>query len=153
MHELAAWPHTIGTAWLAQDEGAARMKTGLEGEGAATQDPALGPGAAGGGGDPAGGGYMFLIIIVMMVVLLGMTALSGRKERKRHQSLVSGLQKRDKVRAAGGIIGSIIEVKDDELLLETDRASNTRIRVARSSVQSVLSSGGGSQGTEAAASE
>ena len=125
-----------------------RMMTGLEGESsAATQaDGALPPA---GGAQPSGGlGMMFPIVIVMMIALLVLTSMSGRKERKRHQQLVSGLQKRDKVRAAGGIIGSIIELKDDEILLETDRSTNTRIRVARSSVQSVLSSAAGSTAEE-----
>lgn len=142
----------IRYTWIAQDDASPRMKTGLEGETASQGDGAAAPGSpAGAPGDAGGGGYMFLIIIVMMVVLLGMTALSGRKERKRHQELVNNLQKKDRVRAAGGIIGSILEVRDDELLLETDRSSNTRIRVARSSVQSVLSSGGA--GAEPAADE
>lgn len=104
------------------------------------------PGGVGGEGGstgtgPAGGGSFFFIMIAMMVGLILLTTMSGRKEKKRHASMVSGLKKKDKVRAAGGIIGTIVEIKNDELLLETDRASNTRIRVARGSVTSVMSEG------------
>ncbi len=97
-----------------------------------------GEGGSGGAG-PAGGGSFFFIMIAMMVGLILLTSMSGRKEKKKHAAMVGGLKKKDKVRAAGGIIGTIVEVKGDELLLETDRASNTRIRVARGSVSSVLS--------------
>ncbi len=101
-----------------------------------------GEGAGGGGGaGPAGGGSFFFIMIAMMVGLILLTSMSGRKEKKKHAAMVGGLKKKDKVRAAGGIIGTIVEIKNDELLLETDRASNTRIRVARGSVSSVLSEG------------
>ena len=97
-----------------------------------------GAGAAGGGG--GGFGSLLPILLLMMAGMLIMTSLSGRKERKKHAALMAGLGKKDKVRAAGGIIGTIIEIKNDEVLLETDRASNTRIRVARSSVSTIISS-------------
>ena len=85
-------------------------------------------------------GSLLPIMLLMMAGILIMTSLSGRKERKKHATLMAGLGKKDKVRAAGGIIGTIIEIKNDEVLLETDRASNTRIRVARSSVTTIISS-------------
>lgn len=101
-----------------------------------SQDPAGATGAA-----PSGGLGPFIPLMVLMFAgLLILTSLSGRKERKKHEQLIKGLSKKDKVRAAGGIIGTIIEVKNDEVLLETDRASNTRIRVAKSSVTTVISS-------------
>lgn len=84
-------------------------------------------------------GSLLPIMLLMMAGILIMTSLSGRKERKKHAALMASLGKKDKVRAAGGIIGTIIEIKNDEVLLETDRASNTRIRVARSSISTVIS--------------
>ena len=112
-----------------------------------TVDPSGDPNVIGSGQNTGGGpgGSFFLIMIVMMVGMLLLASMSGRKEKKKHAELVNNLQKKDKVRAAGGIIGTIIEVKNDELLLETDRASNTRIRVARGSVQSVLSTSGATE--------
>lgn len=92
------------------------------------------------GGSPSGFGGFLPIMLLMMAGILIMTSLSGRKERKKHATLMAGLGKKDKVRAAGGIIGTIVEIKNDEVLLETDRASNTRIRVSRSSISSVISS-------------
>ncbi len=87
-----------------------------------------------------GMGSFLPIMLLMMAGILIMTSLSGRKERKKHAALMDSLGKKDKVRAAGGIIGTIVEIKNDEVLLETDRASNTRIRVSRSSISSVISS-------------
>ena len=83
---------------------------------------------------------LFFIMILMMAGILILTAFSGRKERKKHAALLASVGKKDTVRAAGGIIGTVIEIKKDEVLLETDRASNTRIRVARSSISSVIES-------------
>ncbi len=97
---------------------------------------------AGGGAAPASpfGGSFFLIIMVMMVGMILMTTMSGRKEKKRRAALLSAIGKRDKVQTSSGIIGTIIEIKGEELLIETDRASNSRLRVARGAVQQVLRS-------------
>lgn len=128
---------------LAQDSGSSGGVLGAP-SGSPSGETALGtPGdGTAGSGAPAGGGMGALlpIMLVMMAGILIMTSLSGRKERKKHESLLASLGKKDKVRAAGGIIGTIIELKNDEVLLETDRASNTRIRVARSSITTVIKS-------------
>ncbi|MBL4590764.1 MAG: preprotein translocase subunit YajC [Phycisphaerales bacterium] len=102
-------------------------------------DGAQGGGGTGGNGSPFGGSF-FIIIMVMMVGMILMTSLSGRKEKKRRAALLSAIGKRDKVQTSSGIIGTIIEIKGDELLIETDRASNSRLRIARGSIQQVLRS-------------
>lgn len=137
---IAVWAtHTM----IAQDSGSAGGVLGAPSGSPQSGTQALGTpdGSGGAAARPAGGMGSFLpIMLLMMAGILIMTSLSGRKERKKHAALMSGLGKKDKVRAAGGIIGTIIEIKNDEVLLETDRASNTRIRVARSSISTIISS-------------
>jgi preprotein translocase subunit YajC len=70
--------------------------------------------------------------------MLLITMFSGRKDKKRRKDMLSSLAKKDKIRSAGGIIGTIIEMKDDEVLIETDRASHTRLWLAKGSVASVI---------------
>ncbi len=89
---------------------------------------------------PAGGSNMFFFVIIMMVALLLLMSMSGRKEKKKRAQMLSTLGKRDKIRTAGGIIGTVIEMKNDEVLIETDRASNTRLWLSRGSISAVLKS-------------
>jgi len=92
-------------------------------------------------GQPAGGGSsIFFLPIVLIAGMFLMMSMSGRKEKKKRAQMLSTLGKRDKVRTAGGIIGTVIELKDDEVLIETDRSSHTRLRVSRSSVSTILDS-------------
>ncbi|MDF1869749.1 MAG: preprotein translocase subunit YajC [Phycisphaerales bacterium] len=129
-------------AMIAQDNGSAGGVLGAPSTSQSGSAP-LGTSAdpsAPGAARPSGMGSLLPIMLLMMAGILVMTSLAGRKERKKHAALMAGLGKKDKVRAAGGIIGTIIELKNDEVLLETDRASNTRIRVARSSISSVIES-------------
>lgn len=121
--------------------------------GADSAQPGSSPVGTPGGGAPAGPqglGWFMPLMIMMLVFLFASTLLGGRKEKKRRAEMLGGLKKRDRVQTAGGIIGTIIEIKGDECLLESDRASNTRLWVSRNSVAAVLKSGtGGSETAEA----
>lgn len=99
--------------------------------------------ATGGGQAPPGGGGIFWIMIPFLLLMILMMSMSGRKQAKKHKALMAGLQKYDKVQTAGGILGTIVELKDHELVLRTDEASNTRIRIVRSAVQAVIAKHGG----------
>lgn len=105
------------------------------------------PGApAGTGGDSSttqqpGGSNIFFFMIIMTVGMLLIMSLSGRKEKKKRAQLLASLGKKDKVRTAGGIIGTVIELKDDEVLLETDRASHTRLWLTRASITTIIKQG------------
>jgi len=84
-------------------------------------------------------GPEFLILMVgLMVFMFVMTAMSGRKEKRRRAELLASIQRHDRVQTVGGVIGTVVDVQDDEIVLKVDESTNTRIRFARSSVQQVL---------------
>lgn len=95
-------------------------------------------GAGDQGAAPQGGFDMFFLILLMFGGMILIMSFSGRKEKKRRAQMLKELGKKDKVRTAGGIIGTVIEIKDDEVLLETDRASHTRLWLAKGSISSVV---------------
>lgn len=109
--------------------------------------------AAGGSGPPPASplGMMFLpMILIFFVLMLVMTSRSQRKERKKRDEMLGGIKRNDLVQTVGGIIGTVVESSDKEFLIRVDDQSNTRMRFARSSVQTVLSSRGGSSESEPA---
>ena len=44
------------------------------------------------------------------------------------------LAKNDKVRTIGGIIGTVVDIKDDEITLKVDESNNTKIKVLPSAI-------------------
>lgn len=100
---------------------------------------------AGGGAPPApqGMGFMWLALLGIMLGMIVITSMSGRKERKRRAEMLSSLKRHDRVQTVGGIIGSIAEVREDEVVLKVDEATNTKLRIARASIQSVLKKASG----------
>ncbi len=108
-------------------------------------------GTAGTAAPARGGGFDIILIgmLVFFVFLIMSTMMQNRKEKRRKQELFSGLGKHDRVQTIGGIIGVIAEIADNEVVLRVDETSNTRIRVARSAIQTVLKKGRGGAGSEA----
>jgi len=48
------------------------------------------------------------------------------------------LKKNDRVRTIGGILGVVLDVRDDEIVLKIDEANNTKIRVIPSAIATVI---------------
>ena len=112
--------------------------------GGAPQETVTGDNGAGNGGKapaPGFGGDFMLILIGAMVLMIVFSIFGSRKEKKKKEEMLSSIKRHDRVQTIGGVVGSIVEVKSNEVILKVDESSNTRITFARSAVQQVLSSG------------
>jgi preprotein translocase subunit YajC len=78
----------------------------------------------------------FLLMILAFVFLIILPA--RRKERAQREMLFNALKKNDEVLTSGGIIGTVANIKDDEVTLKVDESSNVRIRILRSSIIRIL---------------
>lgn len=78
---------------------------------------------------------MVLPLVLVFVVMILQTSMTGRKEKKRREALLSSIKKHDKVQTMGGIIGTITDIDGDEVVLRLDEG---RMRVSRAAIQTVL---------------
>jgi len=86
------------------------------------------------------GDYTTLLFLALMFVMMYFVLFrSPRKKQQEHKKMVDSLQKNDKVRTIGGIIGTVVDIKDDEITLKVDEATNTKIKVAASAIGKKLS--------------
>ncbi|MDX9912456.1 MAG: preprotein translocase subunit YajC [Phycisphaerales bacterium] len=149
----------FGTLTLGQDAGASSggpvvVPSFTEGDaaggGASTGAADAGQGAtAPRGPDP----FMFLLplMVVFLVFMMFRGASAEKKRQKARNDMLSALGKHDKVATLGGIVGTIVEMGEEEVVLKSDETSGTRIRVLRSSIDRVLrphKSGGASGALE-----
>jgi len=81
----------------------------------------------------------FLPLIIIFVAMYLLLFRGPRKKQQQHQQMVRALKKNDKVRTIGGIIGTVVDVKDDEIILKVDEANNTKVRIAPSAIGKNLS--------------
>ena len=83
-------------------------------------------------------GQFLWIVIVMIAVMMFFTMGSQRKEKKKREAMLTALKKGDKIQTVGGILGTVVEVRDSDVIVKVDESNNSRIKFARSAIQSVL---------------
>jgi len=79
--------------------------------------------------------FFGLIFVVMYILLFRWP----RKKQQDHKRMVQSLEKNDRVRTIGGIIGTVVDIKDDEITLKIDESNNTKIKVITSAIGKNLS--------------
>ncbi len=101
--------------------------------------PDLTPGGGGaaprhaGGGGPAGGGTMQIVMMVAMFALVWLYVFRPmRQQQKEQESVQQGLKKGERVVTTSGIIGTVHEVREKEIVLEV--SDRTRLTFLRDSV-------------------
>ena len=91
-----------------------------------------------GTGTPGGGGlgsWIFLPLILVFGFMIWTSSRQQKKEQAKRQELLKGLHRGDKVQTIGGVIGTVADISDDEVVLTVEQG---RIRFAKSSVQQVV---------------
>lgn len=87
----------------------------------------------------AGGSTLLLALMVAMVVFMLLSARSQRRrERTEREQLYSRLNKNERVLTIGGVIGTIVSVKDNEVVLKVDESTNTRMTFVKSAIQRII---------------
>ncbi|PZQ51368.1 MAG: preprotein translocase subunit YajC [Rhodovulum sulfidophilum] len=97
--------------------------------------PAFAQAAAQGGA--AGTLISFAPIILIFLIMYFLMIRPQQKKVKEHRALIEGLRRGDQVVTAGGLIGKVVKVSDNEL--EVEVAPTVKVRVVRSTVTQVLS--------------
>ena len=83
----------------------------------------------------------FAPIILIFVVMYFLMFRGPKKKQQEHKKMVSAMAKNDRVRTIGGIFGTVLDVRDDEVVLKIDESTNTKIRVNPSAIATVLKDG------------
>ena len=87
---------------------------------------------------PPGGGNMMFFLAIMIGVIFVIMLSSGRRDKKRRAEMLSQIAKGKKVRTIGGILGTVVDVRDNEVHVKVDENANTRLRFTRDAITAVL---------------
>jgi preprotein translocase subunit YajC len=89
--------------------------------------------AAGGGADM----FVQLVPILLMFVIFYFLLIRPQQQRlKQHRELIANIRRGDTVVTAGGIVGTVTKVRDDNEL-EVEIAKDTRVRVVKGTISEV----------------
>jgi preprotein translocase subunit YajC len=80
----------------------------------------------------------------MIPLILGIAVLyffvfrNKRTTDKKRTSMLSQLKRGDRVQTIGGILGTVIEARESDVLVKVDESSNTKIRFTRNAIHRVV---------------
>jgi len=86
---------------------------------------------------PFGGAMIWLMLGLLAVFWIFMMN-AQRKEKKKQADLIANLSKGDKVQTVGGILGTIVDVRDQSIVVKVDENANTRMRFAKGAIKEVF---------------
>ena len=84
-------------------------------------------------------GSWLWIYIALMLVMVFVFFRGPQKQKQQRKKLVQSLQKNDRVQTIGGIFGTVVDIKGDEITLKVDESNNTKIKVTSSAIGKNLS--------------
>ena len=110
---------------------------------AAETGGAAAPTAPATGGSAAPGWFQLLQgplfpLMVGVLILYLFVFRSKRQTDKKRSDMLASLKRGDKVQTIGGILGTVVEARDSDVLLKVDESSNTKIRFSRSAIHRVV---------------
>jgi len=82
---------------------------------------------------------MFLLLIfAMLMFFVFSSSRTKRQEQKKRDDMLKNMKRGDRVLTAGGMLGTVVDVRDTEVVLKVDEGSNTKIKFTRDAVKRVL---------------
>jgi preprotein translocase subunit YajC len=80
--------------------------------------------------------FPFLLAVGVFYVLL---FRGQRKDRKRHAEMLANLKRNDRVQTIGGVLGTVVDAREQEVVLKVDETNNVKMRFNRAAIKEVLS--------------
>ena len=76
--------------------------------------------------------------IIILGVFYFLTIRTKKNQARDREKMLTELKRGVRVQTIGGILGNVIESRDDRVLLKVDESSNTKIWFSRTAIHRVL---------------
>lgn len=80
-----------------------------------------------------------MTMLVIVAVFFYLFVIRGkRKQDTQRKDMLSNLKKGDRIQTIGGIMGTVVEAREQEVVVKVDETSNTKMRFSRSAIHRVI---------------
>jgi preprotein translocase subunit YajC len=102
-----------------------------------TEDGEEGPQREGPGSiwDMLRGNPLIVMVFGMLIIMWLFSSRNRRKQESQRRKMLAELKKGDKITTIGGVVGTVVEVREDEVTIKVD--DSTRMKFARWAVRGV----------------
>ncbi len=87
---------------------------------------------------PFGGGSMLIPIVLAMLAFWWVMSRGQRKKQQEFAQMLANLKRNDRVQTIGGIIGTVVDVREDEVVLKVDETNNVKMRFTRGAIKEIM---------------
>lgn len=77
-------------------------------------------------------------LVILIGLMYFMIFRTKKKEETKRTSMLKALKKGDRVQTIGGLLGTVVEVRDQDVLLKVDETANVKMRFIRSAISKVV---------------
>ena len=81
---------------------------------------------------------LWIGILLMIAVFYFVLFKGNPKSRKKRSELLAKLKKNDRILTRGGIMGTIVGIKDNEVVVKVDETTNTKMTFLKDAVWQVV---------------
>ena len=78
---------------------------------------------------------LIINLVLIVAIFYFLLIVPQRREQKRHRAMLAALRPGDQVATLGGIIGEIVQLKDDQVTL---KSGDSRILVEREKIAKLV---------------
>ncbi len=83
--------------------------------------------------------FLFPAILMAFVVFMLLSSRSQKKREKRERDdMHARMARNDRVLTVGGVIATVLSVKDNEVVLKVDESTNTKMTFTKTAVQRII---------------
>ena len=79
-----------------------------------------------------------VVIMVMVAAIYIFMFRSKKKQDAKKKEKLETLKRGDEIQTIGGIIGTVVEARDNEVIVKVDETNNTKMRFSRNAIHRVL---------------
>ncbi len=87
----------------------------------------------GGSGAPMWIGILLMIAVFYFVLFRG-----NPRGRKQREQMMANLKRNDRVMTIGGILGTVVAVKDKEVVVKVDETTNAKMTFIKDAIRTVV---------------
>lgn len=77
-------------------------------------------------------------MVVFAVVVYAVMMRSKKRQDKQKKSALDQLKRGDEIQTIGGIIGTVVEARETEVIVKVDETNNTKMKFSRNAIHRVL---------------
>lgn len=82
--------------------------------------------------------FLLGLIVFMFVFMIVLNRGNRKAEQRKRQELLSSLKKSDRVLTYAGIVGTVVQIKDHEVVLKVDESTNTKMTFVKEAIRQII---------------